>query len=185
MECTHWPLGGEAIIVDFVARSWDMWLHSTIFCGMQLLIHAWDTCFWQQSPHFQKCMILMPVIGWIIGHFLWNCSQGHATKPHHREIKIGSGNDLVPSGTKPLPEPMLTKIYVVMWGHNKKKTLHCRSFSVQNLRLGMAHFNPLCAEIFRDKIIGHVTQQLLQGHIACIFCETVPVITRPHPCLSG
>ena len=29
---------------------------------------------------------------------------------------IGSGNSLVPSGTKPLPEPMLTQIYVI-WRH--------------------------------------------------------------------
>ena len=28
---------------------------------------------------------------------------------------IGSGNGLVPLGTKPIPEPMLTKIYVDIW----------------------------------------------------------------------
>ena len=28
---------------------------------------------------------------------------------------IGSGNGLVPSGSKPLPEPMLTQIYVAIW----------------------------------------------------------------------
>ena len=28
-----------------------------------------------------------------------------------REVNIGSGNGLVPSGTKSLPDPMLTKIY--------------------------------------------------------------------------
>ena len=30
---------------------------------------------------------------------------------------IGSGNGLVPSGIKPLPEPMLTQIYVAKWRH--------------------------------------------------------------------
>ena len=30
---------------------------------------------------------------------------------------IGSGNDLVPSGNKALPEPMLTQIYVTIWRH--------------------------------------------------------------------
>ena len=37
------------------------------------------------------------------------------------QVDIGSGNGLVPSGNKPLPEPMLTKIYVphMVWlGHN-------------------------------------------------------------------
>ena len=28
------------------------------------------------------------------------------------EVNIGSGNGLLPDGTKPVPEPMLTQIYV-------------------------------------------------------------------------
>ena len=32
-------------------------------------------------------------------------------------IKIGLSNCLVPSGTKPLPEPILTLIYVAIWRH--------------------------------------------------------------------
>ena len=31
-------------------------------------------------------------------------------------VNIGSGNGLVSSGTKPLPEPMLTQIYAI-WHH--------------------------------------------------------------------
>ena len=38
---------------------------------------------------------------------LWNCSQMTATEPQKRNVNIGSGNGLVPSGSKPLPEPML------------------------------------------------------------------------------
>ena len=30
---------------------------------------------------------------------------------------ISSGQGLVPSGNKPLPEPMLTQIYIAMWRH--------------------------------------------------------------------
>ena len=33
------------------------------------------------------------------------------------DVNIGSGNGLVPSGNKPLPEPMLTQIYVVKCRH--------------------------------------------------------------------
>ena len=36
------------------------------------------------------------------------CSQANATTPHWSLVNIGSGNGLVPSGNKPLPEPMLT-----------------------------------------------------------------------------
>ena len=35
-----------------------------------------------------------------------------------RVVNIGSGNGLVPSGNKPLPEPMLTYFHVASPGHN-------------------------------------------------------------------
>ena len=33
------------------------------------------------------------------------------------KVDIGSGNGLVPSGNKPLPEPVLTKISNAIWRH--------------------------------------------------------------------
>ena len=48
-------------------------------------------------------------------YFLWNCYQVSATRPHWSLINIGSGNGLVSSGNKPLPEPILTQIYVAIW----------------------------------------------------------------------
>ena len=33
------------------------------------------------------------------------------------DVNIGSGNGLVLSGSKPLPEPMLIQINVVIWGY--------------------------------------------------------------------
>ena len=44
-------------------------------------------------------------------HFLLNCLQGKATRPHWWWVGIGSGNGLVPLGNKPLPEPISTHIY--------------------------------------------------------------------------
>ena len=38
----------------------------------------------------------------------WSCYQVNAKTPHWSLVNIGSGNGLVPSGNKPLPEPMLT-----------------------------------------------------------------------------
>ena len=37
--------------------------------------------------------------------------------PGNTYVNIGSGNALVPSGIKPLPEPMLTHMYVAIWHH--------------------------------------------------------------------
>ena len=50
-------------------------------------------------------------------HYLWNCSQVDATEHLWWQVNIASGNGLVPSGSKPLPEPMLTWIYVTIWRH--------------------------------------------------------------------
>ena len=58
-------------------------------------------------------------------YFLGNWPQLIATKPHWRFVNTGSGNGLVPSGTKPLPEPVLTHSepnlchYMVSLGHNE------------------------------------------------------------------
>ena len=41
----------------------------------------------------------------------------NATGIHWLSVNTGSGNGLVPSGNKPLPEPMLTKISVAIWRH--------------------------------------------------------------------
>ena len=69
-------------------------------------------------------------------HFLWNHPHVNATRPHWWLVKIGSGNDYVPSGNKPLPEPMLTQIYFAIWCQSKlvqvmtkclQATSHCLS----------------------------------------------------------
>ena len=46
-----------------------------------------------------------------------NFSQMNATAPHQRGVNIASGNDLVLSGNKPLPELRLTQISVTIWHH--------------------------------------------------------------------
>ena len=47
---------------------------------------------------------------------------GDVYEPQWQKIKIGSGNGLVPSGIKPLSEPMLILIhvYVAIWRHKVK-----------------------------------------------------------------
>ena len=41
-------------------------------------------------------------------YLLWNCYKVNATAPHWSSVNIGLGSGFVPSGNKPLPEPMLT-----------------------------------------------------------------------------
>ena len=56
----------------------------------------------------------------ILEHSLWNCPQVNVTIPHRSSVNIGSGYGLMPSGSKPLPESMLTKFYhMASLGHNQ------------------------------------------------------------------
>ena len=49
----------------------------------------------------------------------WGISYEIAIRwmPYWWEVNIVSGNGLVPLGNKPLPEPMLTQIFVAKWRH--------------------------------------------------------------------
>ena len=51
---------------------------------------------------------------WWLRYLIWNWPQMNATKPHWWLVNIGSGNGLMSSGNKPLPEPTLTQICVVI-----------------------------------------------------------------------
>ena len=52
---------------------------------------------------------------------MWNWVQMNATKPQWWLVTIGSGNGLMPSGNKPLPEPVLTQIcdHIASLGQNE------------------------------------------------------------------
>ena len=52
-----------------------------------------------------------------IDGLLWYCPNMKVTRLHRWSVNIGSGNGLVPSGNKPLPEPMVTQICVAIWRH--------------------------------------------------------------------
>ena len=49
----------------------------------------------------------------------------HVTGLKWWKVNIGSGNGLVPSGNKPLPEPVLTQIYVTTWRCGSNCVTHC------------------------------------------------------------
>ena len=47
----------------------DRWLHPTVLCGMQLLVRAWDVCFWCQSP--QMLTLIFIILIFIILDAKW------------------------------------------------------------------------------------------------------------------
>ena len=59
------------------------------------------------------------IIAWV----LWNCSQLNPMPQISTLISrhVNSCDGLVTSGNKPLPKPLLTQIYVVIWRHQATK----------------------------------------------------------------
>ena len=70
----------------------------------------------------------------------WNCHQMNVTGSYWWQVNIGSGNGLVPDGTKPLPEPMLTQIYVAKWYHKAFSVMaELTSFSPLTQKSKLSH----------------------------------------------
>ena len=66
----------------------DKLLHPTVFCGMQLLIPAWDPCFWQQGSHIWCIPYPEPVYtGWSSVH--WNATGMPLVDPVYTGIALG------------------------------------------------------------------------------------------------
>ena len=85
--------------------------YTMVFCGMWLFIHAIGTCFWNTRRDISLCMMdcwaktaeSLCIMSMTV---LTHCGL---VMPYSDIIwvNIGSGNGLMPDGTKPLPEPMM------------------------------------------------------------------------------
>ena len=64
-----------------------------------------------------KHVISQHMYGWISWGLLVILLTGECYRTPLWWINIGSGNGLVPSGSKPLPVPILTKINATIWRH--------------------------------------------------------------------
>ena len=85
-----------------------------------LLMISWLTCCGLVTPYMVSYGIPINSLGWGLRHLLWNCHNCHnvnVTGLKWWKVNIGSDNGLLPSGNKPLPEPMLTQISVAIWCH--------------------------------------------------------------------
>ena len=65
---------------------------------------------------------------------MWNCPQMNVVEPLWWKVNNISGNGFMPSGNKPLPEPMLTQIYVVITWANDDSNLRCHMASPATMR---------------------------------------------------
>ena len=83
----------------------------------------WEVAQWEYCEQFNSLAsdkfewnFRYVIFKWILVTDGWG-SDMNVTGLHWWSVNIGSGDGLVPSGNKPLPEPMLTQIYVAKWHH--------------------------------------------------------------------
>ena len=105
--CYIW---GWLIVISHWGLLWKS-MH-TLKLDRPYLIGTWEILINTRGNNFETNFS-----NWWLKYLLWKCPQVIVTGPHWWYINIGSGNGLVPSGTKPLPEPMLTQFYVGIWCH--------------------------------------------------------------------
>ena len=85
-------------------------------------LFAWKVLHYSLAPrrrglyHLER-IIFKPISGLNILIALSICPRVNITRHCWWLVCIGSGNGLVPTGNKPLPEPMLTQNYVAIWRH--------------------------------------------------------------------
>ena len=88
-----------------------------LYYGMKVIVcsrlvqQSWGLTHWPLG-NFQ-----IDFNDWWLRHLLWNCPDMNVIGLPWWWVSISSGNVLVPSGNKPLPEPMLTQISVAIWHH--------------------------------------------------------------------
>ena len=101
-----------------VANSKQMIEHWKL--SYNIFTHAFNSLApgkFERNFRYQVCNFQTDFIDWWWRHLLRNCPNMNVTGLHWWSVNIGSGNGLVPSGNKPLPEPMLTQISVTICHH--------------------------------------------------------------------
>ena len=71
-------------------------------------------CPWGMWPWFQMCKFQTQLRDWYPEYSSKYYFVMNATGFHWWQVSIGTCNDLLPSGNKPFPEPMLILIYVAI-----------------------------------------------------------------------
>ena len=129
---------------------------------------------------WKKCWkgyFLIHIMDWILEYFPLNCSQVYATQPHWWYINTGSGNGLVPPGNKPLPDHMLTQIYVaIIWCQIYVTILWCPQATSHHLHAYWHRFLSHLSSLGHDELKVYI-KGLVQDCGICII-NTILVILQ-------
>ena len=96
------------------------------------------------SSNLKKCNFQTHLLEWYHDYFPVQIFSYECHR-NHWQVNIGSGNGLVPSVNKPLPEPMLTQAYVAIWRHQTTivNTLICSVIEHDALEEAMVNISSI------------------------------------------
>ena len=72
---------------------------------------------WTKWPTFNRRHFKMHFLEWKYWYFDYNFTEICSLWSNQQYVSTASDDGLVPSGTRPLPEPLLIKIYNAVWHH--------------------------------------------------------------------
>ena len=90
------------------------WRKLLMFCKARKRVVPDNHIWWLQQK--EEILSLLK-FDWWLRYLCWNWLKINIIGPYQWEVNIGSGNGLVQSGKKPLPEPRLTQFYIAIWRH--------------------------------------------------------------------
>ena len=104
------PSASKAILMNM--DRYFMWIHYERLHNHNKAKHNKTVCIFL-GIYCSNCQI--NTMARYRDYFWWNLPQVNTTISYWELVKICSGNCLVPSDNKPLPQPILTQIYVDIW----------------------------------------------------------------------
>ena len=112
----EWECSWQSFKINCIQGHSKLAAHSGKHVESKILKHFNSLAPGRFQFNFRSVIFKLTIVngGW---GTLWNCPQMNGTRPYWWWVNIGSGNGLVLSGTKPLPDPMLTQFYVTIWRH--------------------------------------------------------------------
>ena len=121
--------------------------------------------------------------------FLWNWPQVNATRPYWSLVKFGSGNGMVLAGNKPLPQPMLTQIFVTMWPQRFNLSTRWFYYILKQQIVSFCRHvlmnGPIYRTSVRNQLLFIKTKDEFEPRSLQTYCIKWPTNLITHPQLSG
>ena len=116
IRTTYWSQCSRGHFISMPYKRWrtEFSPPNLVFVQMYNQLSCSECAWLDTFPHRWYWILIYCLVS---SYLLLMMPSDKCPESYWWRVHIGSGNGLVPSGSKPLPEPMLTQIYVTIWHH--------------------------------------------------------------------